>query len=658
MPNRSATALAPQPSLRVGIAVRRSKKSVGAFEQYGVEASPARQTRDILEWKKRNAPDGIVTAEFEEDGYSAWEVKGQPRRRRPELEREIATIESGQLDLMVHWMVDRAARGYTNGHRLWQACQATNTRLVFVADGLDSTHPMFEEMYFRMLGMAKWYSDRISAGVTQALEAMDRAGRKRLTKRRFGFLRDGVTPLTQEVVDALEAKGQTVWTVTRKPRGAPPAQVEVPIIAEFERLAELGDRIQEGESLSPKERAEKGLTLSCIERDWTAAAIRSTTGGRISRAGLLCMVRNPRNAPAFDGPERHARILRIVNDPARRSQRGSDRVHLATGRFNNDDPKNAHLCGRCLEGGTIAIMAAIKGKERKNPSYICPECGVARQMAVVDTLVRDDLFHRLESPEVERGLASATATARGRRQELLAEREPLQTHLDKLQESLNERRADPGTDWDDPEVKADLAAARNLKVRVDKIDLTLARQGEVVQRSRNPLLNEARKLAKHRERLERFWEGLDGAQRHALCVADGLVRVVTHEVGKVGPCWSADPSKIERYWCGPDGELDRRVGPSPGSREEPRTAKPSPPRQACACGCGELAAPGRRFRQGHNPKLDARAAWLAKQPKQVACHCGCGQLIPVRLWHFDRGLPRFKLGHHMRMAEFKLAYRG
>jgi hypothetical protein len=436
------------------------------------------------------------------------------------------------------------------------------------------------------------------------------------------------------------------------------AAVEVPIIPEFEHLAELGDRILEGEPLSPRERAEKGLTLSCIERDWAARGIQSTTGGRISRAGLLYMLRNPRNAPAFGGPERHTEILRIVNDPARRSQRGSTRVHELTGRFNNDDPKNAHLCGRCLEGGTIAIMAAIKGKERKNPSYICPECGVSRQMVVVNALARDDLFYALESWEIQEALANATATARGKRQDLLAEREPLQRRLDEAEKWLAERYEDPGTDWDDPEVKGKLAAARSLKARVGKIDLDLARQGEVVRRSQTPLLSEARRLAKDRERLERFWDGLDADQRHQLYVAAGLVRLVTQPVGKVGPCWSADPWRIERYWSRPDGELEPTVGPSRGSREEPRTATPPAPRQACGCGCGELAAPGKRFRQGHNPKLGVAAGWLAKQPKHVACHCGCGQLIPVRLWHFDRGLPRFKLGHHMRMAEFQLAYRG
>jgi DNA invertase Pin-like site-specific DNA recombinase len=647
---QGTTGLAPRrPSLRVGINVRRSAKVTRAYQQYGLEDSLERQMHDCNPWLQRE--NGTVVATYEEDGYSAWEVKGKPRRKRPEFERLIADVEAGRLDVVLYWRIDRLARGYKNGFRLLWACQQNDVRIVSVTEGVDTGAEGGEQLFVLLLNQAKAYSDRISAGVQQALEAMQRAGLERLTKRRFGYLPDGVTPLTQEVVDAFKAEGRVVWAT----KGAP---VELPIIPEFDHLVELGDGIWEGAPLSPRERAEKGLTLSCIERDWAARGIRSTTGGRISRAGLLYMLRNPRNAPAFGGPERHAEILGIVNDPDRRTQRGSDRAHELTGRLNHDDPKNAHLCGRCLEGGTVAIMGAIKGRQRKNPSYICPECGVSRQMAVVDALARDDLFYRLESPEVEAALASASAIARGKRQELLAEREPLQGRLNELEKWLAERYADPGTNWDDPEAKGKLTAARNLKARVDKIDLDLTRQGEVVRRSQSPLLSEARRLAKHRERLERFWEGLDPEQRHQLYVEDGLVRVVTHPVGKVGPCWSGDPWKIERYWRRPDGELERRVGPSPGSREEPRTATPPAPRQACGCGCGELAAPGRRFRQGHNPKPGVVAAWLAKQPKQVACHCGCGQLIPVRPWHFERGLPRFKLGHHMRMAEFRLGYRG
>jgi hypothetical protein len=148
------TAPASRP-LRIGIAVRRSKKSVGAFEQYGVEASPERQKHDILEWVKRNYDGPFVLVEYEEDGYSAWEVNGEPRRKRPEFERQIRDIEAGRLDWMVLWKVDRSNRGYTNGARLWRACQRTSTRLVFVNDGLDSEHPMFEQMYFWMLGVAR-----------------------------------------------------------------------------------------------------------------------------------------------------------------------------------------------------------------------------------------------------------------------------------------------------------------------------------------------------------------------------------------------------------------------------------------------------------------------------------------------------------------------
>jgi DNA invertase Pin-like site-specific DNA recombinase len=655
------TALVPVPQRRPRAFVygrQSSYRDSSEYQHDDVDTSVGRQFQRVLEWCARENVEPFKT--YPDDGYGAWTGK-----RRPSFEDLLGDLETlaAPGDVVPVWRFNRLTRNRRDLHRLLDTCRKRGVRLVSVTESFDSSVPMAGDMMAYVLGlMAEWDSDGksedLKSFIQRAKQAAERDGRPWVWgKRAFGWTPDGF-PLTQEVVDALADGGQVVWTVKHKRRGAAPVEIEVPIIAEFEHLAEAGDRILDGEPLSPRERAEKGLTLAGVERDWAAAGIRSTMGKPISRAGLVFMLRNPRNAPAFGGPERHADMLRLLNDPARRSQRGNGRVHELTGRLQHDDPSNAHLCGRCLGRGTIATMRAIKGKRRNNPSYICAECGVSRQMTVVDTLTRDDLFYRLESWEIQEALANATATAQGKRQELFAEREPLQAHLGKLQESLNERRADPGTDWDDPEVKADLAAARNLKARVDKIDLDLARHGELVRRSRNPLLSEARRLAKHCERLERFWDGLDGGQRHELYVAAGLVRVVTHPVGKVGPCWSADPRAIERYWRLPDGELERIVGPSPGSREEPRLGKPPTSPQACACGCGELAAPGKRYRQGHNPKLGVRAAWLAAQPEHVGCHCGCGQLIPVRPWHSYRGLPRFKLGHHMRQADFKLGYRG
>lgn len=639
----TALAAVPQPAPRYLVLGRISQAKVASDYKQAVELPIDRQMHDMLVHIERK--NGIVVESYPEEG-SAYEVKGQPVKRRLEFERLIADVEAERGDVVLVWKIDRLVRGHYYFQRLWEACQAHDVRIESATEPIDSSTPMGEFIIRMLVGIAKMASDDASRRIRLYLDALERAGLERLTRRRFGFAPDGVTPLTQETVTALKAEGQVAWTTKH------PATNGTPIVPEFDYLKELGRRVKEIEKADSQPKNERE-SLSRIEQDWDERGIRSVEDKRISTAGLLCMLRNPRNESAFGGPDGHKEILRIVNDPGRRTSPGSARVHALTGRFNNDDPKNAHLCGRC---GTV--MRAIKGRDGKNPRFICPICGVTRQMKPVEMLARDDLFYRLESWEIQEALAAATATARSERQELLVEREPLQERLTELEEWLEERFEDPTTDADDPEVKAKLKAARKLKADVGRIDLALARQGEVVRRSRNPLLNQARKLAGHRDKLERFWDSLNAEQRHEVYVAGGLVRVVTHPVGKVGPCWSADPSKIERFWRLPNGELERIVGPSPGSREEPRPAKQPVLRQACGCGCGELAEPGRRYRQGHDPQLGERADWLAAQPKEVLCHCGCGERIPVRPWHFDRGLPRFKLGHHMRMAEFKLGYRG
>lgn len=138
-----------------------------------------------------------------------------------------------------------------------------------------------------------------------------------------------------------------------------------------------------------------------------------------------------------------------------------------------------------------------------------------------------------------------------------------------------------------------------------------------------------------------------------------------------------------RHFCGCGCEQPIRLRPEHYSEgiprylhgHNPQPTNPRPPRQPCACGCGDLATAGRRFISGHNgrgiprsPGTRAKLSrsklgdrnpqfgkkpWNAKPPAARApCRCGCGQLAgPGRI---------YLSGHNVRgeTGEAARAYQG
>jgi hypothetical protein len=545
------------PATRLGIGYRRSVKSVGAFEQYGVDDSPERQKHDCMVWIDRNINGGTVVAEYEEDGYPAWEVKGVPRKKRPVFERQIRDIKAGRLDLMVYWKVDRGARGYTNGGRLWQACQATDTRLVFVNDGLDSEHPMFEQMYFWLLGMAKEYSNRISAGLKQYQEALRRAGVRPPVRRRFAWAPDGLTPLW--------ADGELTWKVRRRPpEGGPPVLLEVTFDPEATYLREAGEQFL----------ADRKHSLGRIVNDWNTRGIRTAYGLEWRVTTLIKAFRAPYNELIF-GTELYDEIQTVLND-RRTGPRGSERVHLQTGRIFHDEP----ACGK--------RMNVVVGRHRKAAgSAAYTNCGSGDQRSgcgkgyidasQCDGLLLDDLMYRLECRAVEKGLARASAD--GEHRDLGAEKQRADARYKELKEELAELEEAPDYATDrKKQARADgkTEAMARLKVKMDDIDHLIREQQD--QLYDDQLVEGAIKLG---PALRAEWPKKTAQERRDLLEAAGWERTNVR-TGK-RRSRTLDPWRVERHWRNKrDGELVVEVGPSKGALPPPTCAHPdgcpNPPR--------------------------------------------------------------------------------
>jgi hypothetical protein len=440
------------------------------------------------------------------------------------------------------------------------------------------------EFVMRLLvGMAKMASDDTSLRVKSFMDAAKRAAERsgqpwRWGRRPFGWAPDLHTPL--------RAGDRLTWPVKRRPPdGGPAVEVEITFEPEADYLHDAAERVVAGES------------LASIERDWETRGVRSIkdgdrvqprahrkrrpSSGHITAAGLRGMLLEPRNEEIF-GAELAFQLRTTLNDPRRRTQRGSERTHLLTGWFGLGE-QEGFLCGGCGN-----LLRSRPGRQpgangAKGSTYECPACHkVARSAELVDQLVRDDLFHMLESWDVTAALEAAATDQDG--PSLLAERQTMQARYDQLRDRWAARMANPDIDFDnDPEADALTEAMSQAKLRLLAID----RSREQRRRSRSAVLNNALQAP----RPEDYWASLPVAQRRELLRVAGLTRVLLHPGNHAR---RLDPATVERYWRTPSGELRRVAGLSPGSRNPELQV-------ACKCGCGELAPPGREWQPGHYP---------------------------------------------------------
>jgi site-specific DNA recombinase len=590
----TALAAVSQPSLRAGIYGRLSTAKDAGDYQHNVETPVQRQFHEQLAHARRQG--WTVVRDYPDDGYSGW-----TGARRPGFEQLIEDVNAGLLDVVSCWKIDRLSRHHGDFQRLWEACQAHGTRIASATEPIDSSDSMGEFIIRLLVGMAKMYSDQISERVKNyvkfAKRAAERDGRLwHWGRRPFGWTPDGATPLTQEVVDALKAEGLLTWAVKRKrPGGGPRVEVEIPIAPEAEYLLAAGLRVADGAS------------LRSIQTDWAAQGIQTTTGHPWDTGSLHKVFLAPRNE-AILGSELSGDLSALLNDPKRRKNRGSDRVHLLSGTLD---------CGGC--GNRLKPH----GGRRVAPEYVCPSglnsngrcgCGrVCRSTESVDELVKGDLFYRLGCWQVESALASAPADD-GQRA-LLAEHQAKDARYKQLAERLGDRQANPDIDIENDSVAAGLVLAMDkLKLRLLELDRLLASKREQTRHSRSPLLKEALKFTEHREKLEAFWDSLDVQPRHDLLVAAGWTGGTLSPPGKPR-ARHLDPLTFERRWRKRNGDVESYSGPSPGSQTQP-------PR--------------------------TRAELAAEQQGRYICQCGCGRPILLRPHHFNKGasVPGLIRGHN------------
>jgi site-specific DNA recombinase len=309
---------------------------------------------------------GIVAGEYLDNSRSA--TSG---RKRPEYERLLAAVESGTLDAIVAWSLDRLVRRTADLETLIETCDRHRVAIILVrGSDMDLTTPS-GQLVARMLGAVARHevdakSDR------QRRESRQRADRGLPPggRRAFGY----------RGVDLVEDEAEAV-------RGA------------YSMLLD-------------------GCTLTSI-RDALDERFSSTAGGTWTVTGVRSMLLNPRycgqrwHLGEYRGPGAWPAIIdeatwqaakTILETPGRKPAGDNALRWLGSGYY---------LCGRCKTEVTMkATYRGIVGRGTYTRIYKCPGCSITRVAEPIDRYVSLVAVERLRRPDLAGLLAKPTADLR------------------------------------------------------------------------------------------------------------------------------------------------------------------------------------------------------------------------------------------------------
>lgn len=439
--------------------------------------------------------DWPVSGLYVDNDRSAY--SGKPR---PEYQRLMRDIQSGTVDALVVWDLDRLHRSPRELEEFFTICDSARpqlTELASVSGEVDlSTHA--GRLHARMMGsVARYESDQKSHRIRRKHEQLAQMGKIAGGgwARPFGYEHD------RKTVRAEEAK----------------------------RIREAADRVVAGESLNSVARAwnEKRLTTSA-GRSWhTAALRRMLVSGRI--AGLRDhhgeVVRSPDGKavraewPGIITAAQSERLRVILRDPARRTNWSRGRAYLLTG--------GLVRCGRC------AKRLYGRPKADKTPCYVCVNdpskqgCGgISVKAETIEQFISEAVIVRLDTPALAKYVADEEKRLQGRERVL------------ETVGALEAQQSELATAWAEGRIaRAEWIVARDvLQRRLDALTSRLrAEQHSVAVKG---LVGRSGVLAKR-------WVTLSVEQRRAIVAA-----VIDHV--RVGPAVKGrntfDPKRLTIAW--------------------------------------------------------------------------------------------------------------
>lgn len=419
---------------RAGIYLRISSDPSG--NRLGV----SRQLKDCQE--KALAKGWSVTKTYEDNDISAFSGK-----RRPAYEQMLQDLESGEIDAVIVWDLDRLTRRPVEMEAFIALADRRGVALATVGGDADLSTDN-GRLFARIKGaVARAEIERKSIRQQAANDQRAAAGRPHAGRRAYGYSPEGMEVLPTEA-------------------------------AEFRKAIE---------------NLLAGRSVRSIVAEMNSRGARTTAGNPWKPTELRRLLQNPRHAglrvhrgevvgkgvwPAIIDEDSHRAVCAILRDPSRRKA-GPPRRHLLSG---------LATCGVC--GGTIYGVSEPRGAV-----YYCESRKhVARRAERVDRLVQEVVVSRLSRPDAvaelsrtrhldqaapllqeERqlrakldGLAEAFAAGDIDRQQLRAGSRRLQARLAAVTESL---AASAGTT-----VVTNLVAAGDIEAAWERLDVASRRE--------------------------------------------------------------------------------------------------------------------------------------------------------------------------------------
>lgn len=347
------------PSKQPKVGTRAAVYARISQDQHETGLGVKRQLKDCRALAKRMG--WTIVEEFVDNDVSA--TNGKPR---PQYTSLMAKLGAGTLDALLVWDVDRLTRTPRELEDVVELAERRGVQLASVGGEIDLATPQ-GRLTARIKGnVARHETEQLSRRVKAKMAELAERGAS-VGRIAYGWQRERSLDSSGRVVgyrDALHLE-----------------QAEV--------LREAAAAVLAGD------------TLSSIVKSLNAADVPAPTGGAWTLTNLRGLLLRERNAcrrvhqgqvigvgdwdRLFDD-DTHTRLVAILRDPARRTNRSNAVKYLLSG---------IATCGVC--GSPLRVLP---DKARTTPTYICKAgAHVRRNLGAVDDLVSRVLVARLAQPD-------------------------------------------------------------------------------------------------------------------------------------------------------------------------------------------------------------------------------------------------------------------
>lgn len=355
MAKRKTMATIESEIKRVGIYVRysnlagRNKESITTMvsQESGCRAYCAADHRN---WE--------VVKVFSDPGRSAFK-KNAPR---PEYDEALAMIQSGAIDAIVVWKVDRFTRNVYQFSRDWHDIESAGGHFVSVMDQFDTSHPMGRLMLQLIVGFAEMESEMKSQRAIPMHAMLKEQGRVGPGPRPYGY----------ERIDS-KTNGGRGAILKQVPKETELLRTAAKWVLDGKSLTGFIHHFQPDSSVPKKKMVYHGLR---------SALINPTT------AGLRTYDESPDGysqgnwEPILDR-ETWDKVVALLTNPNRRVHNSSTaKQYLLSGLM---------VCPKCSKNvharGWVSNSTDLKTKR-----YACPKCYRSVDMAAADPHAMQMLF--------------------------------------------------------------------------------------------------------------------------------------------------------------------------------------------------------------------------------------------------------------------------